>query len=248
MITYNQYLQLCVRQRLLAVTCLSWRDFLRKQDLFHYADAGSLPFWCHYRHLGPPIIPWLHLSLWFYCFITFCTTSTLLPLSIDWILILIFVVSFFSLIPFSFKWILSVFNFTTKDKQVQVSLHIFCPSECPNNILWITEIKRYNIILILIQLMQWFCVLVKDRPRHRCCSTDLFFSYNRHKHWQILSTILLFTVLEKALISLFSWITRLWTNPELPVTIKTNTQVNMIIWNFFRRKNSSYLIDYIIIN
>lgn len=75
MITYNQYHQLCVRQRLLAVTCLSWRDFLRKQDLFHYADAASLPFWCHYRHLGPPIIHWLHLFIWFCCFITLFLSS-----------------------------------------------------------------------------------------------------------------------------------------------------------------------------
>lgn len=75
MITYNQYHQLCVRQRLLVVTCLSWRDFLRKQDLFHYADAASLPYWCHYRHLGPPIIHWLHLFVWFCCFITFLLSS-----------------------------------------------------------------------------------------------------------------------------------------------------------------------------
>lgn len=57
MITYNQYPQLGVRQRPLAVTCLSWRDFLRKQDLLYPASTGSS--WYHYRHLGPPLISWL---------------------------------------------------------------------------------------------------------------------------------------------------------------------------------------------
>lgn len=57
MITYNQYPQLGVRQRPLAVTCLSWRDFLRKQDLLRPASTESS--WCHYRHLGPPLISWL---------------------------------------------------------------------------------------------------------------------------------------------------------------------------------------------
>lgn len=82
MITYNQYHQLRVRQRPLAVTCLSWRDFLRKQDLLHYADAGSLSFWCHYRHLGPPLIYWLRPCVWFCCFTTLCSSSlspSLLP-------------------------------------------------------------------------------------------------------------------------------------------------------------------------
>lgn len=54
MITYNQYPQLGVRQRPLAMTCLSWRDFLRKQDLLHPVSTGSS--WCHYRHLGPPLM------------------------------------------------------------------------------------------------------------------------------------------------------------------------------------------------
>lgn len=57
MITYNQYPQLGVRQRPLAVTRLSWRDFLGKLDLLHPASTGSS--WCHYRHLGPPLISWL---------------------------------------------------------------------------------------------------------------------------------------------------------------------------------------------
>lgn len=44
MITYNQYCQLRVRRRALAVTCLSWGDFLGKQDLLRHADAGPFSF------------------------------------------------------------------------------------------------------------------------------------------------------------------------------------------------------------
>lgn len=119
MITYNQYHQLRVRQRLLAVTCLSWRDFLGKQDLFHYADAGSLPFWCHYMswHLGPPNIHRPHLALSFCCLLTFYSSSSpRLHLCIDCIFILIFLPFLFSLLapsPF-FKSIGSVFNFKWK--------------------------------------------------------------------------------------------------------------------------------------
>jgi len=73
MITYNQYQQLYVRQRLVSLTCLPWRDSLRKEDLSLVMQSGlmmSLPgFGKEHGHLGPPLSVLLSDPVFSYCII-----------------------------------------------------------------------------------------------------------------------------------------------------------------------------------
>lgn len=69
MITYNQYPQLGVRQRPLVVTCLWWRDFLRKEDLL-YQDPPDV-ITDTWDHLSSPDAVWAPTTRNSLCFSSF---------------------------------------------------------------------------------------------------------------------------------------------------------------------------------